>query len=347
MPEKKAAAAKSAKKKKAAAKKKPAPAKKAPAAKKTPAKKTSPAKKAALKKSPAKTKSAAAKKTARKAPAKKKAAGAKSVAQTKKAAKKATASRKKAAGAKLKKVSPKAAAAKGKEETSRPSGPRFSLEEALAAAKNKSSEEDKLAARKAAKERERQEIEAAEHSSEKRVFGAASLDEILGRSATPKKTTPQRDVSEAPKKHRKYYKLLLELRDHVYSGLNMHTQDTLKRSSKDDAGDLSGYSQHMADAGTDTFDRDFALSMVSNEQEALQEIEAAIDRIFKGAYGICEMTGKKIQEERLLAVPFTRYSVETQTQLEKNKRYSSQRGGIFADASGDEALSFGDENPDA
>ena len=44
----------------------------------------------------------------------------------------------------------------------------------------------------------------------------------------------------------------------------------------------------MADAGTDTFDRDFALSLVSSEQEALSEIEAAIKRIHDGTYGICE-----------------------------------------------------------
>ena len=126
----------------------------------------------------------------------------------------------------------------------------------------------------------------------------------------------------------------------------MHTEETLKRSSKDEAGDLSGYSQHMADAGTDTFDRDFALSMVSNEQDALTEIEAAIERIFEGTYGVCEMTGKNIRDERLMAVPFTRYSIETQKQLEKNQTRSVQRGGVFADASSEDAMNFSEENPD-
>ena len=79
-----------------------------------------------------------------------------------------------------------------------------------------------------------------------------------------------------------------------------------------DAGDLSAYGQHMADAGTDTFDRDFALSMVASEQEALSEIDAAIKRIHDGTYGVCEITQKPIDKERLLAVPFTRYSAEAQ-----------------------------------
>ena len=155
-------------------------------------------------------------------------------------------------------------------------------------------------------------------------------------------TEPPIESRKVPKKHQAFHDLLIELRDHVKSGLSMHTEETLKRSSKDDAGDLSGYSQHMADAGTDTFDRDFALSMVSSEQDALTEIEAAIERIFSGKYGICEMTGEPIDNERLMAVPFTRYSVETQKQLEKNQTRSVQRGGVFAEASSEDAITFSD-----
>jgi RNA polymerase-binding transcription factor DksA/lipoprotein signal peptidase len=120
-----------------------------------------------------------------------------------------------------------------------------------------------------------------------------------------------------PEKFKRYYKLLVDLRKHLTEGIERHSEETLKRSVKDDAGDLSAYGQHMADAGTDTFDRDFALSLVSNEQEALSEIEAAIKRIRDGTYGICEITAKPISKERLLAVPFTRYSAEAQKQIER------------------------------
>ncbi|MGA3008145.1 MAG: TraR/DksA C4-type zinc finger protein [Opitutaceae bacterium] len=87
----------------------------------------------------------------------------------------------------------------------------------------------------------------------------------------------------------------------------------------------------MADAGTDTFDRDFALSMVANEQEALSEIEAAIQRIHAGTYGICEVTGKPISKERLIAVPFTRYSAEAQKDIEKNRYRARTQAGLFGE----------------
>ncbi len=76
------------------------------------------------------------------------------------------------------------------------------------------------------------------------------------------------------------------------------------------------FSQHMADAGTDEFDRDFALSMISSDQNALYEIEAALNRIRSGSYGTCELTGNQIEAERLVAIPWTRYSAEAQREME-------------------------------
>jgi RNA polymerase-binding transcription factor DksA len=93
----------------------------------------------------------------------------------------------------------------------------------------------------------------------------------------------------------------------------------------------------MADAGTDTFDRDFALSLVSNEQEALTEIELAIKRIKDGTYGICEITAKPIAKERLSAVPFTRYSAEAQKDIERNRMRKSSSAGLFGELGEDGA----------
>ena len=100
------------------------------------------------------------------------------------------------------------------------------------------------------------------------------------------------------------------------------------------------------DAGTDTFDRDFALSLLSGEQEALNEIEASLKRIFNGTYGICEETGEAINPERLGAVPFTRFSLEGQRQHESTSiRRVSQAGAFLNEGSG-EAISFGDDDGD-
>ncbi|GEM_PF-130228 len=176
--------------------------------------------------------------------------------------------------------------------------------------------------------------------------GAASITDILGFKPGEGKKSLSLDAERVPKKWMRYYKLLLELRDHVREGLDTHSRETLKRSSKEDSGDLSSYSQHIADAGTETFDRDFALSLVSTEQEALAEIEGAIERIYDGTYGVCEVTGKPIPKERLLAVPFTRFSVEGQSQHERTKRRASQRTGAFVDFNSDEAVAFSDDDND-
>jgi RNA polymerase-binding transcription factor DksA len=77
---------------------------------------------------------------------------------------------------------------------------------------------------------------------------------------------------------------------------------------------------HQADAGSDAYDRDCALSLLSQEQDALYEIEEALKRVDAGTYGICEMSGKPIPHARLEAIPFARFTVECQTQIEKRKK---------------------------
>jgi RNA polymerase-binding transcription factor DksA len=169
--------------------------------------------------------------------------------------------------------------------------------------------------------------------------GAASLEDILGLASTSRTAQEQK----VPKKFQKYHRLLLELRDEVRAELNLHSNDTLKRSSKDDAGDIA----ISVDAGTDNFDRDFALSLLSSEQDALNEIEAAIQRIYNGTYGICEETGEPISNERLEAVPFTRFSVEGQKAYEANARRRVSRAGAFLNEDNGEKITFGEDDGDS
>ncbi len=156
----------------------------------------------------------------------------------------------------------------------------------------------------------------------------ASLADILGfNPAKGRKPALHLDESLVPEKFKRYYKLLIELRQHVLVQLGEHAEETLLKSAKDDTGDLS-----ISDSGTDTFDRDFALSLVSSEQEALSEIEAAIKRVHAGTYGICESTQQPIAKDRLLAVPFTRYSAEAKKIVERHSHREQQRGGLFGEA---------------
>jgi RNA polymerase-binding transcription factor DksA len=223
----------------------------------------------------------------------------------------------------------------------------FSLEEVreiakTAAASKPASEGEAKPAKTPAKSTKNVDVTKIAKPAQPHHIKAASLADILG--FNPKKAQPADadDSDKIPEKFRRYYKLLIDLRRHLTEGLSLHTEETLKRSSKDDSGDLSSYGQHMADAGTDTFDRDFALSLVSSEQEALTEIEAAIKRIHDGTYGICEVTGKPIAKERLLAVPFTRYSAEAQKEIEKNRMRTRTSAGLFGEL-GEEGAKIADD----
>lgn len=232
----------------------------------------------------------------------------------------------------------------GKAKPARPIA--FSLDEVREIAKTVEDKTDTAGAgAKPAKAKSSAALELAAKTVKPHHVKAASLADILGFNPKQSPRGPSHDDADVPEKYRRYYKLLIELRNHVTGQLDQHTEETLKRSSKEDSGDLSSYGQHMADAGTDTFDRDFALSLVSNEQEALSEIEAAIQRIKNGTYGICEVSQQPIAKERLLAVPFTRYSAEAQKELERNRHRARTQAGLFGEL-GEEGAKIADDSDD-
>ncbi len=214
----------------------------------------------------------------------------------------------------------------------------FSLDEVRAIAKTTVEKaETEKSTNTAAKPSPTKQALAMEKAAKPSHVKAASLADILGFNPKKAKSVEAVLEVEVPDKYKRYYKLLVDLRTHLTAGIELHSEETLKRSSKDDAGDLSSYGQHMADSGTDTFDRDFALSLVSSEQEALGEIDAAIKRIKDGTYGICEISQEPIAKERLLAVPFTRYSASAQKELERNRHRSRTQAGILGELGEDGA----------
>lgn len=74
-----------------------------------------------------------------------------------------------------------------------------------------------------------------------------------------------------------------------------------------------------SDDRTDDFDREFALNVAGSQQDALFEIDEALRRIVEGRYGICEISGKPIEKERLKALPYARYCVSVQAEMEKGR----------------------------
>jgi DnaK suppressor protein len=116
---------------------------------------------------------------------------------------------------------------------------------------------------------------------------------------------------------------LLQLRDSMLDAMAGVAKDNLR--TRAEGSEASAFGMHQADAGSDAYDRDFALSLLSQEQDALYEIEEAIKRLDSGSYGMCEMSGKPIAHARLEALPFARYTVECQSQIEKQGKVSRAR----------------------
>ena len=119
---------------------------------------------------------------------------------------------------------------------------------------------------------------------------------------------------------------LLQLREAMVDSMAGVAQDTLR--SRAEGSEASAFGMHQADAGSDAYDRDFALSLLSQEQDALYEIDQALKRIELGTYGTCEMSGKAIPHTRLEAIPFARFTVECQSQLEKQSKASRVRQSV-------------------
>ena len=173
-------------------------------------------------------------------------------------------------------------------------------------------------------------------SSPKNPVAAASIFDILGFNPVETPSLEKHREKEIPRKWKKYYNMLVDLRKRHSRGAESISEEVLKRSAKEDSGDLSSYGQHLADAGSESFERDMAYNLLSNEKEMIAEIDAAIERIRDGTYGICEVTGKPIPESRLEAIPFTRCTKEGQEIKEaENKKIKSVQRSIYdIDASG-------------
>src|ERR1700758_2728347 len=152
-----------------------------------------------------------------------------------------------------------------------------------------------------------------------RPHGSATAASILGGQTTVK-VKKNGEVKIKPE-WAVFYQRLLELREQLMRQMN--------GLAKESAQEMAGYSLHMADSGTDNFDRDFALSLLSSDQDAIYEIEEALKRIEKNTYGTCELTGKTIPKARLEAIPWTRFTVEAQAQLERDGALRQRRLGTL------------------
>lgn len=83
------------------------------------------------------------------------------------------------------------------------------------------------------------------------------------------------------------------------------------------SGSLSALPQHLAEQGSETYEQSLSLNLAAEDRRLIREIDAALQRVDKGTFGICEMTGKAISRERLDELPWTRYSIEAAREFER------------------------------
>src|SRR5947208_2710382 len=175
----------------------------------------------------------------------------------------------------------------------------------------------KISAKKAGKPKPGRKVSVKKSKAARVRASSRPTETLLGRNHRERRLSPFT---------RKQKEKLLQLRDAMVDSMAGVAQDTLR--SRAEGSEASAFGMHQADAGSDAYDRDFALSLLSQEQDALYEIDQALKRIEVGTYGKCEMSGKPIPHARLEAIPFARFTVQCQSQLEKQNKASRVRQSV-------------------
>jgi len=113
-----------------------------------------------------------------------------------------------------------------------------------------------------------------------------------------------------------FKKLLLMLREKLVGKVDSMQGEALKRSRQDASGDLSNVPIHMADVGTDNYERELMIELIENGEESVRSIDTALEKIEDGTFGVCELCAKKITKERLKAVPYAKLCIDCQREEE-------------------------------
>ncbi len=148
--------------------------------------------------------------------------------------------------------------------------------------------------------------------------GVGKVKRIPVETIETKKITPRKVYKAA--EIREFKERLLDLRERVSGEYSTLKGDNMAANQRDPS---------LSDQGTDTFDREMELNMMGSEQEVIFEIDAALRRIEKGTYAICELTEEDIPKARLMALPYVRYTVQAQSELERGRARFRPFGGTM------------------
>jgi len=115
----------------------------------------------------------------------------------------------------------------------------------------------------------------------------------------------------------KYREILIHKRAELAGDITNIEDEALRQSS----GSLSNIPQHMADQGSDTFEQSISLDLAQVDRNLIREIDEALQRIEEGTYGVCLRTGQRISVERLAELPWAKYSIEAQREMERRPHH--------------------------
>jgi RNA polymerase-binding transcription factor DksA len=115
-----------------------------------------------------------------------------------------------------------------------------------------------------------------------------------------------------------YRELLVSLRSRLNGDVSHLSDEALRATGGEASGSLSNAPLHMADLGTDNFEQEFTLSLLQNQEQALDEIREALARMDRGAFGECEECHQPIPKARLQALPYTRHCVACARKLQQS-----------------------------
>ena len=111
-------------------------------------------------------------------------------------------------------------------------------------------------------------------------------------------------------------KVLLQQLAMVRGDINQMEEESLSKSFTEQTGELTTMPGDIADVSAESFDHEFSVKLLENKGELAREIEAALERIKEGTYGLCEECGGPIKRERLFAIPYARLCIECQRKAE-------------------------------
>lgn len=118
---------------------------------------------------------------------------------------------------------------------------------------------------------------------------------------------------------KKFEKILRMMRDEVLTEVSQIHKENLGRNLREESGELSGYSTHMADMAGDEAELAMNLRILATEQDILDELDDALNRIEQGTYGVCESCGGKIAKARLTAKPFASLCISCRQRQEMGR----------------------------